>query len=389
MTQSAQMISAFRNAREALQQNAAVPGAANRPHSPFLPPFIAPRWLHRAGMLLEEMEFGLNFTTLDLASEGGWISRLLNQMGCPTIYLDVSETSVQRAEAALAADSNCRAELNPVFAAFYGHRFPLADASVDRVVCTKSISAFPNRERILAEAARVLKAGGKAGFVTAEDPEAWLADSGKADLYQYASEWPVAEFSELASQAGFTSTKLQPLPMTPAAMSPESVANFVAGENSAFPIDAYRGTATDSYVIVAEKGASIPDSRLPGRLAANLRVLDCPSVAAGGTVLVARIQAMNTGDTTWIAKQNPAGGFVTVAAILHDQTNRVLERNFARGMLDRDVAPGQTVAIDLKFYAPAAPGLYNLSFGMCCENITWFSPKTGEPSTTTCRLHIK
>jgi ubiquinone/menaquinone biosynthesis C-methylase UbiE len=52
----------------------------------------------------------------------------------------------------------------PHFMHFDGHRIPLDDASVDRIVCFDAFHQLANPDAILTEMARVLAPGGIAGF---------------------------------------------------------------------------------------------------------------------------------------------------------------------------------------------------------------------------------
>src|SRR5262249_5549214 len=107
---------------------------------------------------------GVGHTVLDLGAGACWLSSCLNRLRCRTISMDVSPKALELGEELFRLDPRQRLDLAPRFLAYDGRRFPLADASVDRIVCFGAFDHVPNEDEILAEIFRVLKRGGRAVF---------------------------------------------------------------------------------------------------------------------------------------------------------------------------------------------------------------------------------
>jgi 2-polyprenyl-3-methyl-5-hydroxy-6-metoxy-1,4-benzoquinol methylase len=102
-------------------------------------------------------------TLLDVGcGAGGPALRIAASTGCSVVGIDVHEQAIRTASA-LAAQRGLagRAEFRVADA---GGRLPFADASFDTITCIDAINHFPDRPRIMAEWARLLKPGGRLLF---------------------------------------------------------------------------------------------------------------------------------------------------------------------------------------------------------------------------------
>jgi ubiquinone/menaquinone biosynthesis C-methylase UbiE len=100
---------------------------------------------------------------LDVAcGAGGPALRIAATSGCAVAGVDVHETAVETARA-IAKDRALepRAEFE---AADANLRLPFTDADFDAITCIDAINHFPDRPKMLAEWARLLKPGGRALF---------------------------------------------------------------------------------------------------------------------------------------------------------------------------------------------------------------------------------
>jgi hypothetical protein len=126
--------------------------------------------------------------------------------------------------------------------------------------------------------------------------------------------------------------------------------------------------------IVASKTGVRQDRRPAYR--ARIEVRSLPSRSAPGEPLQAELTVTNAGSVTWPSKadQSQEMGQVRVGIQLLDGSSRVISRDFARGQLDADVAPGESRTVRVGFRAPGSPGQYLLKIDLVAEGVTWFEP---------------
>jgi SAM-dependent methyltransferase len=100
---------------------------------------------------------------LDVAcGAGGPALRIAASTGCSVVGFDVHERAVTTARS-LAAQRGLEARAEFRVADATG-RLPFADASFDAITCIDAINHFPDRPRVVAEWARLLKPGGRLLF---------------------------------------------------------------------------------------------------------------------------------------------------------------------------------------------------------------------------------
>jgi SAM-dependent methyltransferase len=102
-------------------------------------------------------------TLLDVAcGSGGPVLRIADTTGCSVVGVDVHEEAIATANS-LAAQRGLtdRARFQVADATV---QLPLPDASCDAIICIDAINHLPNRQRVLADWARLLKPGGRLLF---------------------------------------------------------------------------------------------------------------------------------------------------------------------------------------------------------------------------------
>jgi SAM-dependent methyltransferase len=119
--------------------------------------------LYGISTLLQGLNLSRGAELLDFGTGTGWLSRCFAYMGCRVTGIDLSEKALTLAREFLAQDA-LREELDVQFRVYDGATLPLADASVDRVVCFDSFHHVLDQAATLAEFARVLRPGGIAAF---------------------------------------------------------------------------------------------------------------------------------------------------------------------------------------------------------------------------------
>ena len=87
-----------------------------------------------------------------------------------------------------------------------------------------------------------------------------------------------------------------------------------------------------------------------------------------------RVRAENTGLSRWLREGEPGTdrGAVHMAAHLLGGDEETLSWYHAGAFLPGDVAPGESVRVDIALRAPEEPGSYLLEFDMVSEHLAWF-----------------
>jgi hypothetical protein len=128
-------------------------------------------------------------------------------------------------------------------------------------------------------------------------------------------------------------------------------------------------------LLPVETNSETPTSLHPGVLGAAIELTAgraAAEAAAGADVtLAARVR--NTGNTLWRAGEKRRGT-VALGGHLH-AGQQLLALDFLRVPLPRDVAPGETLALDVSFKAPSEAGRYVVELDMVDEGITWFAAR--------------
>jgi uncharacterized protein (DUF3820 family) len=123
------------------------------------------------------------------------------------------------------------------------------------------------------------------------------------------------------------------------------------------------------------------DSRNPRTLKAEITLLEPERLrtATAGQHLSLRARARNTGDSIWRHKIVGVGGYVMLGAHLYGEAGQPVTPNLSRAALPRDVAPGETVELDLDVPVPERRGRFVLRLDMVSEWLAWFA-QVGSPT---------
>jgi SAM-dependent methyltransferase/uncharacterized protein (DUF3820 family) len=360
-------------------------------NKPFASVADAPGMLYRLGLALSELDLGLGHTILDFGAGSCWLSSCLNRLGCRTIAIDVSPTALELGRELFQLDRRHRPQLEPRFLPYDGHRIPLPDASVDRVICFDAFHHVPNQDEVLSEIHRVLRGGGRA--VLAEPGEGHshgelsVFEVGRCGVLE--NELEVGELDERARRAGFTDVRLKPYPDPDAlVLSAAEYGRLLEGDLAVFPLRALQESLRRFFLVTLLKGEPVRDSRNPGRLAAEIRRRgpDGALRGRGGALLKVPLTVRNTGDTHWRHEVDEVGGYVMLAGHLHDPDGRLLRQGFFRTPLPGPVPPGEGVDLVAEVPLPAELGRYLLRIDLVDERLLWFS-QAGSP-TLDLALHV-
>lgn len=134
------------------------------------------------------------------------------------------------------------------------------------------------------------------------------------------------------------------------------------------------------YTITVEPASAAPPLRVewvsatvPGEMQPGQRV---PITAT----------VRNVGTATWRAGGEPAKGVVRLGYHWITADGREIEGK-TRGVLPRDVAPGETVTLEnVEILTPETPGAYTLRLDMVAEQVAWFRQVDSRPHTVSVRI---
>jgi SAM-dependent methyltransferase len=352
---------------------------------PFYSMVEAPLVLENLGRLLAGVELGNTMTVLDFGAGACWFSRVLCQLKCNAIACDVSA-------AALEIGKRLFAELPPLGAAagkpsfllFDGRHIDLADESVDRIVCLESFHHVSNPVDILREFGRVLKPGGIVGFSEPGKDHSASAQSQMEmrDFGVLENNIDLDEIFPAAQRFGFTRLSCRLLSNMNVSLAEYRLVvqgseegrfhDSIAGSRLERAVLAnIRETMVSQTIFFLHKGEVVRDSRSHIALAHKLGASGSAFEIARGESVELLVTAHNAGLSKWLSANLYGVGVVRLGAHLYDGAGRLLNLDFYRQDLGRDVLPGETV--QLKASIPfEEKGTYELAFDLVSEGVCWF-----------------
>jgi hypothetical protein len=122
------------------------------------------------------------------------------------------------------------------------------------------------------------------------------------------------------------------------------------------------------------------DSRNPGKLEARISLRGpAPRGGKAGERVSLAVAVENTGDTTWLAAERPAGGYVCLGGHLLDGERHLVRLGDFTHPLPRDLQPGESADVDAAFGLPDRAGRFVLQLDLVDVGIAWFSQR-GSPT---------
>jgi SAM-dependent methyltransferase len=337
--------------------------------------------LHSFLAVAENMRVPHAGRVLDLGGGAAWVSDLLVKLGYRAITLDIAEALLH-----VGLDRFTREHQTARFTCGDMASLPFADKTFDAVVVIDALHHCPDVPAVFKEAHRVLVAGGQ--FLLAEPGEGHAESprSRREDLEHSICEREIhlQEAVQYARSAGFTAVDVIPhfvpaLHMDPEAMdaatrTPSETWRVRQGP-SRVSFDEYLLQSILSHpILVLGKGERRLDSRLPGLLRARLAA----ELVRTGPRLFGTAEVLNEGDTDWL-KGGDEPGRVRLGLQLLGPDRSLLNLDFARVELPKDLSPGEAVslAVDVALPDPEAP--YVLKLDMVDEHLCWFEDVGSRP----------
>lgn len=358
---------------------------------------------------------------LDLGAGACWAADWLQRLGVSVVAADLSLDLLAVGRERLASSGPARLACSDAEA------LPFRDASFDRVLCLNAMHHVPHVPAALREVWRVLAPDGRAVFA---EPGAGHASQPHAK--RAVEEFGVQEadidppaFLQQCLAAGFSDAVLEPFahvvpghgltlehwtawsaraaaarPLRALRTLRRAILELIGARKDtelfgeAFASEALRvlaGAMRNHPIVVASKQPVDRFLRRRGdgrpALRAAITVLSGPSTAVPGESMEFALELQNAGTSAWSASPERQG-HVTVGVQLLDAERRLLNRDFARQPLHRDVMPDETIQLTVTCAAPAGAGAYFMKFDLVSEGIAWFEPYGGAAPVRPLRVTV-
>ena len=338
---------------------------------------------------------------VDLGAGGGWCSDLLQRLNRQSVAVDISLEMLR-----VSRERPTRAPIKAV--AGDVEHLPFVDSSFDKAVCLSAIHHVPDMGSALREIHRVLAPD---GVVVFSEPGVGHADkpwsvSASRDFGVLEQDILIDPFMDLCRASGFREVVICPMAYVIPEFElsqedwrrwqrlPRVKRPYRALEKMARAAAEFAGLGKTSmlfeeaFAMRLVRLLQVPVEEHPFILAAKSEVrrryrptyratihLEAvPSRAIAAETVTAVVTITNVGTATWRADGAPGTGHVRLGIQLLDGTLQVIERDFTRARLARDVAPGESCRVEATFAAPGHGGAYGLKFDLVAEGLAWFEP---------------
>ena len=338
------------------------------------------RRLFDLGVLFHWLRLTPGEVVLEIGAGSCWLSHLLNRFGCKTVAVDVSATALKIGRELFESDPRTNWAVGPEFITYDGHRLPLEDDSVDKVVIYDAFHHIPNAAEVLREVARVLRDGGIIGM---REPGWRHASTEKAlaEVREFGvleNDIVVEDIERLGRRCGLDRTTVVPLTLDASIEVPASeLLEFMRGKYLHAYWEGLCTATINGTFILMYKGETRPDTCHPRRLAARIKLKTQaePVPVHVGETLYLDVEIENTGDTLWLADTSGRPGWTRLGIRLHaaDDTSTLLDGEWHRVALPHDVAPGDVVIVDVELPPLERSGDYLLVFDLVAEDVAWFA----------------
>ncbi len=337
------------------------------------------RHLVSLGVLLHGLRLRRRDVVVEFGAGTCWVSHFINKFGCRTIAIDVSATALELGRELFRRDPATRWDVGPEFRVYDGHRLPLDDASVDRVIIVDAFHHVPNQREVLTEFHRVLRADGTVAMSEPGRGHAGTSAS-RAEVSKHGvleNELVIEDVAALALACGFRAAhvivgSVDALWEIPA----DDLGRFVQGKGFRRYWDNLANSLLAHNYLLLFKGDPRPTTAQPKATGARLRLgaTTVETTAHRSAEVVVDIQ--NTMETRWLAAEGD--GWTRLGAHLYrvDASGETLtDHDWLRASLPQDVGPFERVRLTVTLPPIAEPGRYRVEFDMVLEGVMWFGDR--------------
>jgi SAM-dependent methyltransferase len=338
-----------------------------------------PQLLVNFAVVLQGLELCPGLTVLEFGAGTCWASRWLTQLGCRVIAVDVAPTALKMGAELYAAHPPFGSQPPPQFVVFDGHRLPLPDGGVDRIICLDAFHHVPNPAEALAEMARVLASGGIAGFAE-PGPEHSRSETSQYEMREYGvieNDVDLPALWAAARQAGFTDLKVAAFNQRAKYLSLNDFNDLLAGGAAAgeYLAETRRFLSGKRNFFFYKGATATRDSRFRAGLRAEIKPLDNFARARAGETLALRVAVKNTGEAVWLPAESGLGA-VYLGFHVKDEKGDTLKQSYHWQALTPDASratqPGESLVVEA--YLPALPpGRYRLEMDLVSNDVCWFA----------------
>jgi len=341
---------------------------------------------------------------VDLGAGGGWCSDLLQRLNRQTVAVDISLEMLR-----VCRERPTRRPIRAVVGDV--ERLPFADGSFDKAVCLSAIHHVPDMAAAVREIHRVLAPDGVAVF---SEPGVGHADkpwsvSASRDFGVLEQDVRIEPFIDHCRAAGFRHAAVCPIAYVipefelsldewrswtrlPRIKRPyraldkmmRAMLEFVgAGKQSVLFEEAFAMRLVRLLQVPVEEHPFIIAAKserrrtYPATYRATIVVRTLAEDVKPGQNVPIGLTLANTGTASWPRRDDSGAdstGRVKVGLQLLDAASRVIDKDFARLDLPRDVGPGESCEVSGTFDAPPDPGAYGLKIDLVAEGVAWFEP---------------
>jgi len=357
---------------------------------PFHNIYEGPLMLCRLGLLLSGLRLGKTMTVLDFGAGSCWLSRFLNELSCATISVDPSATALEIGKNFFRDVPVISGSISPPsFLVFDGRRIQLEDNSVDRLICFDAFHHVPNPDEVLAEFYRVLKPGGIAGF-SEVGPHHSTSPGSQHEMRTFnvlENDLVMEHITDVAVKLGFAEPYFKFITHPDGDVNYKDYLRIARKGKYSKEIRRYLSTSMSDYpVFFLTKGRFQGDSRSHEGLLHKLTTGQTEYNVNAGQSFRLEINIHNSGKSTWLHQNINDIGVVHLGIHLYTEDRQLLNYDFARFNLGKDIKPGekfsQTIDVELK-----EKGRFHLALDLVSEHICWFENNGAQPAVVSVNVN--
>lgn len=321
---------------------------------------------------------------LDVGCGSGWLSEYFARLGYVVKGIDISPDLIAMSEERVVRvpyGADHETPLRCTFAVHDVEAAPLPE-KFDAILCYDSLHHFEDERAVVNNLAAMLDVGGLLFILEGERPPAGSAS--ETELVEV-----MAEFGTLESPFDFGYLR-QVLDENGFAVIGDyvSVNGLFQRETIVDDLLPLTDVATNYNYLACKKvvddaaASSIPDSRNPGLLRAQIRVVSAPPArVTPGETLRFELAITNEGNTLWLAGRQAQLGIVMPAVKIFDASGSLISEIHGEPPLPHAVAPGETVRLKFITSAPQQSGKYLLKVDLVDQHVSWFAEVGSQPFT--------
>jgi 2-polyprenyl-3-methyl-5-hydroxy-6-metoxy-1,4-benzoquinol methylase len=311
---------------------------------------------------------------LDIACGSGWLSEYFARLGYDVTGIDISPKLIQIAEERVRAVPGLVDHQTAMRCRFRAHDVELTplDEKFDAIICYDAMHHFVDEHAVVRHFAAMLPMGGLLFILEGNRPP--IASAAEAELVAVMRKYRTLEspfdpayLCQLLDQSGFAV-------VGDYVSVNELIDREALDEQSRIRVE----IPAINYLLckkVSETapGSSVPDSRAPGVLRAEISLRSAwLGSFAPGEIFVAVLRVQNKGDTLWLGGRYLRRGAVMLGVRILDGSGAIREEFHGAPPLPRAVAPNESSEMVIEHQSPSEPGLYILKIDLVDQHVCWF-----------------